>query len=207
MLDFIKGIVRPTAIAAIVLVAGCSDTFQISYDQPIDSAVSRGWTVSDVRVSVPDSLVVSEEPTIFPKADIVWREDPEGDRKAQIATIIRDAVSEAAAPLHGSRRVRIDITVERFHALTFQAEMQLRNAGVHNIDYTASVVDASSGAVLVGPVAINSDSPAFSGAEAVEARRTGKTQRDVISDAIRKTIEGWLGIGPDPRGTFRRLGG
>ncbi|WP_343078764.1 DUF6778 family protein [Ostreiculturibacter nitratireducens] len=190
-----------------MLLAGCGSTFRISYDTPIEPAVSRGWTVTEVRVTVPDELEVSEQKSIFPQADIVWREDPEGDRKAQVAAIIRDAASEAAAPLNGPRAVAIDITLQRFHALTFEAERRLEDAGVHNTIFTASVVDAASGAILVGPTEIHADAAAFSGPKAVEYRRQGATQKDVITTAIRRTIAGWLGVGPDPRGEFNRIGG
>lgn len=197
---------RFVALGALLLLAGCTSEFRIAYDRPIDAAASQGWTVSEVRVSVPKSLTSSEAKSIAPAADIVWREDPEGDRHAQVAAIIRNAAQQGAAGLKGPRRVRLEITVIRFHALTFEAENRLSNAGVHNIDFTATVVDAATGSVLAGPAAIEADVPAFAGAEAKAARAAGQTQRSVITSGIRRTIAGWLGVGPDPRGSFKRPG-
>lgn len=207
MTNLFRAIANPLAAFAVLLAAGCSSTFEVSYDAPIDPTVSRSWAVADVRVTAPKSLSVSEEPTIFPKADIVWREDPVGDRRPQVEKIIRDAALQAVAPLQGSREVTLNITVTKFHALTYQAEERLTRSGVHNIGFTASIVDIATGTVLVEPTLIHSDLPAFVGQNAREQRRNGVTQKSFISGNIKRTIEGWLGIGPDPRLTFQRLGG
>ena len=73
------------ALVAVLFTTACigGGTFRTYYETPISAEVSRGWTVSDVRVSVPDGLIVSEDKAILPKADIVWREDPPGDRRAR----------------------------------------------------------------------------------------------------------------------------
>ncbi len=199
--------VRPIALLAALTVAACGSEFFIAYDTPVSSATSRNWRVVDVRVSVPESLVVSEAKTLFPRADIVWREDELGDRRAQVAAIMRQAVTQAVAPLQGSRRVYIDITQHRFHALTFEAEARLTVSGVYSIDYVAQVVDAATGEVLAGPTMIHSDAPAMVGAEAKTLRAQGHTQRSIISGTIRKTISGWLGLIEDPRTSFNRVGG
>ncbi len=177
-----------------------------TYYEPLSPSVTAGWRVADVRVAVPESLVVSEAKTYLPSADIVWREDPLGDRRAQVATIMRNAVLRGASGLRGSRRVYIDITMTRFHALTFEAETRLSNAGVHNINFVARVVDAATGAVLVGPVPIEAELPALSGEAMRAARRRGETQKSQISAHVARTIAGWLGTGPDPRTGFTRSG-
>jgi hypothetical protein len=191
---------------AVALLAACVSIYETAFDAQLNPAVSRGWNVTDVQVTVPAELVVSEERSLVPDADIVWREGPPGDRKAQIATILRDAVMRGAAPLNGPTPVRILIEVTRFHALTFEAETRLSNAGVHNVNFIVTVVDARSGAVLVGPEDIQAETPAFAGAEAVRARLAGRTQKSVITNHVAETIAAWLGIGPDNRRTFSRLG-
>ncbi len=193
-------------LALALVVAGCAGTYRTHYDSQIDPAVSRSWRVSNVAVVVPETLSVSEEATLVPNADIVWREDPEGDRRAQVATIMREAVQRGASGLRGRRAVVLQIQVTRFHALTFEAEKRLSNSGVHNIDFFATVRDARSGAVLAGPEFIEAATPAFSGQQAVDARARGLTQKRVISDHVAATIAGWLGIGADNRGEFTRLG-
>lgn len=194
-------------LALAVVLAGCAATYRTYYAGRIDPAVSRGWRVADVAVIVPETLSVSEEPSLVPKANIVWREDPaSGDRRQQVATIMRDAVQRGASGLRGPRAVVLQIQVTRFHALTFEAEKRLSNSGVHNIDFVATVRDARSGEILAGPEAIEAATPAFSGAAAVAARAQGQTQKKVISAHVAATVAGWLGIGPDNRGEFSRLG-
>jgi hypothetical protein len=192
--------------AAFLAASGCASTFRTFYDSGVPPEVSRGWRIADVRVAVPATLSVSEAKTLLPKADIVWREDPEGDRRAQVAAIVETAARQGGSGLRGSRAVILDITVSRFHALTFEAERRMSNAGVHNIDFTIQVVDASSGQVLAGPDAIEAALPALSGAAMVEARRQGQTQKSQITAHLRATIAGWLGAGPDARRSFSRMG-
>ncbi len=137
--------------AAMLAASGCTSTFRTFYSTGVPAEVSRGWRVSDVRVAVPATLSVSEAKTLLPKADIVWREDPEGDRRAQVAAIVETAARQGASALRGARPVILDITVSRFHALTFEAERRFSNAGVHNIDFTIQVVDAATGRCLPVP--------------------------------------------------------
>lgn len=187
--------------------AACGGSFRTYFAEPVAPEVSRGWRVTDVRVTVPDSLSISEARTLLPRADIVWREDPPGDRRAQVAVIVEDAARRGAAALRGPRPVRLELTVTRFHALTLEAERRLSNAGVHNIDLVAQVTDARSGAVLAGPEVIEAALPALSGRGMAAARAQGQTQKSMISAHLAQTIAAWLGTGPDVRGTFTRSGG
>jgi hypothetical protein len=179
--------------------------FETAYD-PVPAAVSQGWRLSDVQVDVPKTLVVSEAKSLLPNADIVWREDPLGDRYIQVDKIMTDAIRAGAQGLRGSRPVIIDVTVTRFHALTFEAELRGQDWGVHNIDFIARVVDASSGEVLLRDTLIRAELPALSGAQMAEARKQGQTQKKMITAHVARTVAGWLGIGPDNRGAFTRSG-
>lgn len=192
-------------LSAALLSACVGGTFETSY-QPVPAEVARSWRLSEVRVSVPKSLVVSEAKSLLPTADIVWREDPLGDRHDQVGKIVQNAVLRGAQGLRGSRPVIIDITVTRFHALTFEAEASSSDWGVHNVDFTAQVIDAKTGAVLVGPTEIRAETPAWSGARMRAARAKGITQKSMITNHVAATIAGWLGLGPDNRGKFSRQG-
>lgn len=196
------------ALVAVLFTTACigGGTFRTYYETPIAAEVSRGWTVSDVRVSVPDGLIVSEDKAILPKADIVWREDPPGDRRAQVAAIIRTAAEQAVSGLDGAQEVQLNITMTRFHALTMQAETRLDNVGVHNITFVAWITDAETGAILAGPEPIDAELPAMSGKAMRAARARGETQKSQITAHVTRTLAGWLGIGPDPRGSFVRSG-
>lgn len=52
--------------------------------------------VRQVRVLVPETLVVSEANPFCPGGDIVWREDPAGDRHAQVRTVVANALQRGA---------------------------------------------------------------------------------------------------------------
>jgi len=193
-------------ISALVLSACVGGgTFRTDY-QIVPAEQASTWRLAEVRVAVPKSLVVSEAKTLLPNADIVWREDPLGDRHAQVAKIMEAAVLRGAQGLRGTRPVILDITVTRFHALTFEAELSDSDWGVHNVDFTAQVLDARTGEVLLAPTAIRAETPAYSGARMKELRRQGQTQKSIISAHVARTVAGWLGLGPDNRGTFSRQG-
>ena len=192
-------------ISAILLSACVGGTFETAYT-PVPADQARSWRLSEVRVSVPKSLVVSEAKSLLPTADIVWREDPLGDRYAQVGKIIETAVLRGAQGLRGSRPVIIDITVTRFHALTYEAELSNSDWGVHNVDFTAQVLDARTGAVLVAATNIRAETPAWSGAQMRAARQKGITQKSMITNHVAATVAGWLGLGPDNRGEFSRQG-
>ncbi len=198
---------RGILATALALVAGCGGGFRTDYPSAVAPEIASGWVLSDVRVIVPEGLTVSEAPSLLPRADIVWREDPPGNRKPQIAVILADAVRKGSVGLTGAQPVRIELALIRFHALTFEAETRLRNAGVHDIEFMAQVVDAATGAVLKGPDRIEASLPAMSGVSMATARARGQTQKSQITAHVAAVIAGWLGIGPDPRGSFSRLGG
>jgi hypothetical protein len=194
--------------ASAALLSACvggGGSFKTDYT-PLAADLSRGWRLAEVRVDVPRSLTVSEAKSLLPSADIVWREDPLGDRHAQVDKIMTDAITRGAQGLRGPRAVNIEVTVTRFHALTFEAETRPQNWGVHNINFTARVVDARSGEVLVPETAIRAELPAYSGTQMREARRQGQTQKSMITNHVAKTVAGWLGTGPDNRGQFSRQG-
>jgi hypothetical protein len=190
-----------------VLLTACvgGGTFETAYD-PLSADVTRSWRLSEVRVEVPETLTVSEAKSLLPNADIVWREDPLGNRYAQVDAIMSEAVTRGARGLRGSRPVAIDVTVTRFHALTFEAEQRGQNWGVHNIRFIAQVSDARTGEILVPATEIRAELPALSGDQMRRARLDGMTQKSMITNHVAKTVAGWLAIGPDNRGEFSRQG-
>ena len=119
---------------------------------------------------------------------------------------MQNAVLRGAQGLRGSRPVIIQITVTRFHALTYEAELSNSDWGVHNIDFIAQVVDARTGEVLLPATKIRAETPAWSGEKMKAARRKGITQKSMITNHVAATVAGWLGLGPDNRGEFSRQG-
>lgn len=180
-------------------------SFKTDY-QRLAPEVSGGWRLSEVQVTVPRTLSVSESKSLLPTADIVWREDPLGDRYTQVGKIMQAAVLRGAQGLRGSRPVVISITVTRFHALTYEAELSNSDWGVHNVNFIAQVTDARTGEILVAPTQVRAETPAWSGERMRAARRKGITQKSMISNHVAATVAGWLATGPDNRGEFSRQG-
>lgn len=186
---------------------GCASTYYTTFPEQLAAQVTRGWHVTLVQVDVPQSLTVSEAHVLIPRADIVWREDLiTGDRHQQVAVIMHDAVAAGARSLRGPLAVVLQVRVTRFHALSFEAEIQLANAGVHNIQFDITAVEARTGKVLAGPTHITADSPAWSGDKMLQLRAQGVTQKSEITGHVAATVAAWLGSGPDNRGSFTRLG-
>lgn len=187
------------------LLAACGQ-WKVGYDHAPDVAQAAGWRVTSVKVTVPESLSVSEEYVFAPKADIVWHGEPAGDRRAQVAQIVETGARRGAAGLKGSRPVRLDITMLRFHALSKKAREKLSSSGVHSIDMTVRVIDVATGQVLAEEPRLEADLPALSGKQAIEAERQGQTQKVRITNHIAVVMASWLGTGPDARGSFSRIG-
>jgi hypothetical protein len=203
-----KIVTKLTVIALAAFLSACAGgTFETMYDSGPAPSITKNWRVVDVNVVVPRTLSVSEAHILVPKADIVWREDPAGNRYDQVSRIVAKGVRDGARSLHGKKGVRIDVTVSRFHAMTLEAEALKYDVGVHNIDLTARVVDAKTGEVLVPPTFIRAEFPAMTGVRMTQARLRGETQKSQIEAHLANVFAGWLGVGPDPRATFTRLGG
>lgn len=153
---------------------------------PTMADMSANWNVVDVRVDVPTNLRVSEANVYYPLADIVWREDPFGDRYAQVQKIMDDGLTRGLSHLNGPRPVYFDITMSRFHSLTEKTRYSV--GGVHNMVFTLTVIDAASGARLHGPVEIELDLKAYGGAQAFAAERRGHTQKVRILSHLTNTM-------------------
>lgn len=192
------------ALTLMTLVSACSGEWAVSYDAPVDAAVSRSWNVTDVRVVVPANLTTTEANTFTPNADIVWHGDAPGNRKAQVQAIMTEAARRAVKPLRGGKRAVLNITLSEFHAVTPKA-VASAPAAVHNIGFVAQVTDAA-GNALTPATAIRADLPAYVGSQAYHAAANGPTQKTRITQHVDAVLKGWLGIGPDIRGTFSSVG-
>lgn len=203
---FSTGLTKLLGIAGLALLAGCGGTFRTYYPDAVPAAQSATWRLSSVTVTAPRALSVSEEETFLPRADIVWREDQPGNRYQQVEALMKAAVEKGASGLKGTRPVTIDVTMTRFHAMTFLAEAKAPG-GVHDVEFDLRVRDARSGAVLFGPEHVEASFPAMTGEQMVRARLAGQSQRSQITAHVAGTIRGILGLGPDARQTFSSIGG
>jgi hypothetical protein len=192
------------ALIAALFVSGCAGQFASDYAAGLAPEVTRGWTVVDVRAVAYDSRTVSEDNVLVPFADIVWHGEAEGDRRAQVAAIVAEGLGAAAAPLRGARPVELHVAVDRFHGVT-PAAINRSPGAVHDIVFRVAVVDRATREVLVPPMRMETDLIAYTQSAAVVARLGGRTERRRIVDHIAAVASGWLGTGPDVRGTFTSI--
>lgn len=176
------------ALAAMAVLAGCQANPEVSARNiPLaNSAVGRleynDWALSSLAVEVPQSLVVSEENSIKPIADIVWREDACCDRHGQVDRLMTAALETALAPLNGQQPVHVQIQVTRFHAVTERTRYTI--GGEHEIEFILTVIDANTGTVLRGPREVDVTFPASGGDQALAEEARGYYQRDAITDRL-----------------------
>ena len=72
--------------------------------------------------------------------------------------------------------------------------------------FDAQIVDARTGAALTPPTQIHADVPALVGEAGIAAAQFGPTQKEQVTGHLVAVFQGWLGIGPDVRGTFSSFG-
>ena len=196
--------VMAIGVAAFV-VPGCSGNWGVKYSDVPEPNKAKNWYVVGVRVTVPDSLTVSEANTYAPSADIVWHGEEQGDRRAQVRAIIKEGLSRGSRKLDGRKGVILAARVIQFHAVTPIAVNQAPGA-VHNIKYDLQVYNARTLKPLTDPQRVSADLQANVGTSAVIAAINGNTQRVRIVRHLTAVTEGWLGLGPDQRGTFEGIG-
>lgn len=192
-------------LAATLLLAGCGGPWETEYGAPLSRDATAGWRLVDVQVTVPPELTVSDVNSFAPEADIVWHGDPRGDRRAQVAAILAEGIRRGADDLPGDHPVLIAATLQQFHGVTPRSVADAPSA-VHNIAFAAAVFDARTGERLTEPRLIRADLRANVGAAAVIAATEGQTQKVRVTRHIERTVQGWLGIGPDIRERFTSLG-
>ena len=152
----------------------------------LPQAIMGQINVASVNVIVPTELKVSEANRYYPNGDIVWREDGMGNRHAQVAKIVNDAMIAGTQGFNGPVPVTLDIQVSRFHALSEKARYTV--GGVHNIIFTMVLRDARTGEQLTTPRKVETDLEAFGGQQAISAESRGLTQKVRISGHLAEVI-------------------
>lgn len=162
-------------------------------------AVQSLYEVRAVNVTVPRSLSVSEANSLLPRADIVWRGEPRGDRYQQVETIFNDAAAQATGAMRTGPGVVVDITVTSFHALSERARYTV--GGNYNMRFLLTVRDAETGKILQGPRPIVGDIAASGGNRAVDEEAKGMTQKVVVHqrlvEVLRRELSGEVNVLPD----------
>lgn len=165
----------------------------VSRSTPEIAAVPQAtsYNIVDVIVDVPRTLSVSEANTLIPNADIVWQEEQYGDRYAQVAQIVEDAMEIGVAGLQGERDAILYVTVKKFHTLTATARYTV--GGGHTLHFDITLLDPVSGTMIAPTSHMNASFAALGGAAAIIAERAGMTQKARISQHLVKEIYTELG--------------
>ncbi len=155
--------------------------------RPLESVAGSDMTITKVNVRVPPTLKVSEANRYIPQGDIVWREDPLGNRHMQVQEIVKNALEAGVRPLSGPVQAELDVEVLRFHALTQKA--RYTTGGVHSIAFTMVLRDAQTGEALTEVREVEADLTAYGGRRALVAIAEGQTQKVRITGFLAKVIQ------------------
>lgn len=183
------------AIAALIVglsVAGCSTpetaTRNASLETPSVAVAAPAYAVQEIRVNVPKSLRVSEANRYLPGGDIVWREDPAGDRHAQVKAIFEAAMQQGVNAMQpGHLPAVLDIQVTRFHALTEKARYTV--GGVHALQFHMLLRNPETGVAYGKPQFVKADFKALGGQAAIKAEQQGITQKYRITNHLASVIQ------------------
>lgn len=175
---------------------GCSGTVTSTRDLAPDETAGRAaetptplsLDVRQVRVLVPETLTVSEANLFYPGGDIVWREDPAGNRHEQVRTIVAEAMRQGVAAMPaGTIPVILDVQVTRFHALSEKARYTV--GGVHALQFYYVLRNPETGEAYGAPKFVKADFKALGGQAAIEAERQGITQKKRITEHLAEVIQ------------------
>jgi len=147
--------------------------------------LNPSYRVVDVRVEVPQTLTSSEQNGIKPRVDILWQEDPAGDRHAQVRELMMAALDEGVSGLNGSRDVVLDVVMTRFHALTKRTRYSL--GGEHEGWMYVAVRDAETGELIEPARRIGFDHR-VSAEQAIANDAQGLNQRLEITALVKDMI-------------------
>lgn len=183
--NLVKYIAR---MALALSVTACATTQNVASKNVIQSApgavheIQSGYLVTQLTVIIPDDLTVSEANVYLPLVDIVWREDPLGDRKVQVQDILIDAIVKGVSKVPDGQPVTMEVRLNMFHALTEKTRYSV--GGRHNINFDYVLRDAKTGIPLAEAKTINASLKAYGGTRAITAMAHGETQKVRITKHI-----------------------
>ncbi len=150
-------------------------------------AVVMALDIKSVRVTVPETLQVSEANSYYPSGDIVWRGDPRGDRRAQVGAIFQEAMTRGTSQMKTGIPAILDIEVRRFHAQSEKARYSV--GGVHDMTFILTLRNPETGAALTPSRRIKASLKGYGGNAAIAAEQRGETQKVRITDHLAGVIQ------------------
>ncbi len=175
---------RIAAVFGLVVLAACA-----SAPAPVGANVAA-WSLDGVAVRFGPDVARTASGTEF-GSNFVWDGLNGGNRKKQVVAMFRNAAAEVGrAAMTGSQPVRMNITVNYFHALTDSARLWC--CGEHRILADLQVVDAGSGAVLASGENVYLGRVALGGVPGLIAEAAGRDQATRVREGIANGIRAWL---------------
>lgn len=165
------------ASLALSLVAACGDPTLLggNTERPLDVEALPPMKIASYTVSVPDTLTVSEANSYDPSADIVWRGDPFGPRLPQVQAVFETGIKQARSSIEGEIPVRLEVVVQRFHSQTQKTRYSY--GGRYEIEYDLTVLNSTTGDVIIPRYRVYANSQAPGGIEALAAEQAGRTEK------------------------------
>ena len=168
-----------TSIMAFAAACAPGGADQTADPRPV---MQRSYDLRELRFSAQPGLVVSEDNSFYPAADIVWRGDPVGPRIPQIGAMFREAARRNQSVLNGTTPVVVDITLIRFHGVTERTRSSV--GGVYNVIFQLAVRDARTGAVIEPPRRVVGNLSAPGGSQGRALDRAGQTEKVRVTDFL-----------------------
>ena len=150
------------------------------------SPAMRSYDVVKFDFMVPRELTVSERNGYYPVADIVWRGDPIGDRKAQLGEIFTTALQRGMGEGTGGRPVAVEIELIRFHGVTERVLYSI--GGNYHIVFAMTVRDARTGEVLEPARRIETNLASNGGDAVLRDQQMGQTQKVRVTEFLAVTL-------------------
>ena len=144
--------------------------------------MSRSYSLRSLQFGVLSDLVVSEDESYYPIADIVWRGDPRGARIPQIASMFQTAFDRNKPDMRGDTPIDLEITLVRFHAVTDLTRLTV--GGVYNIIFDMTVRDARDGSIIEPTRRVEGNLDAPGGRRGQLLIEQGLTQRVRVTDFL-----------------------
>jgi hypothetical protein len=175
-------------LGALALLSACATATPTVTAAP---ELPASLSVSEINVNVPYSLRISEGNGYYPATDIVWRGDPIGDRRAQIAALFETGFARGTRDMKGDTPLALDVEIKRFHSITDRTRLTV--GGVHHMVFDLTIRDARSGQVVAPKREIEVSLKAFGGLQAVQADQRGQTQKVRVTGHLARVIQQALG--------------
>ncbi len=165
------------ATLALIMLASCGDTPYLggATKPPVDVTKLPAMRVASFDVTVPETLTVSEDNSLDPSEDIVWRGDPFGPRYPQVKAVMETGIAAGIKGLEGDVPVRLDIVVQRFHSQT--QKVRYSYGGKYEVEYDLTVLNAKTGDVIIPTYRVVAEIDAPGGVEALAADQQGRTEK------------------------------